>query len=320
VSPRSDTMADLLITFLEWLQIKNYTARTVKNRRQNMIFFIKWCADRGLVTADEITKPIIERYQRFLFYYRKRNGRPLAARTQHERLVTVQYFFRWLSRKNLILSNPASDIELPKLPLALPRDVLTAREAEKVINQPDVTDPMGIRDRAILETLYSTGMRRFELTSLTIHSIDLDGLTVMIRRGKGMKDRLVPIGERAVNWVEKYLFEVRPELVTGADEGFLFLTVHGGPFAPDSLSRLVTDYVKQSRVGKKGSCHLFRHTMATTMLENGADIRIVQLILGHSRLETTQIYTHLNINHLKEVHIRTHPATLKSARKQRQTA
>lgn len=301
------TLPELAQAFIEWLKIKQYTERSVESRQLNLSYFVSWCGERGLVFPGDITKPIIEHYQRALFYYRKRNGRPLAARTQYERLVTIQLFFRWLSRQNLVLSNPAADIDLPRLPDSLPKDVLTAREAEKVLNQADLSDPIGIRDRAILETLYSTGMRRMELTGLTVHAVDLDGETVMIRRGKGRKDRLIPIGERAVRWIERYLFDVRPLLVTGADNSILFLTNRGDEFTPDSLSRLVTGYVKMAELSKKGSCHLFRHSMATLMLENGADIRIIQQVLGHAKLETTTMYTHLSINHLKEVHRRTHP-------------
>jgi len=303
----SDTMNELANAFIEWLTIKHYTERSVESRQLNLSYFVHWCGERGLVFPAEITKPIIEHYQRSLFYYRKRNGRPLAARTQYERLITIQLFFRWLCRQNLVLSNPAADIDLPRLPDSLPKDVLSAREAEKILHQPDLSDPIGIRDRAILEVLYSTGMRRMELTGLTVHSVDLDGQTVMIRKGKGRRDRLIPIGERAIRWIERYLFDVRPLLVTGGDNMVLFLTNRGHAFTPDSLSRLVTGYVKHARINKSGSCHLFRHSMATLMLENGADIRIIQQLLGHAKLETTAMYTHLSINHLKEVHRRTHP-------------
>lgn len=304
---RPDTIAELTMSYIEWLQIRNYTLRTVQTRRHHLHFFISWCSQRDLLSPADITKPIIESYQRHLFYYRKHNNRPLAARTQYERLNAVQVFFSWLSKNNYILSNPASDIDLPQVPSSLPRDVLTAREAKKIINQPDVHSPIGIRDRAILETLYSTGMRRMECAGLTIHAVDLDGLTVMVRQGKGMRDRVVPIGEHAVQWVEKYLFDVRPHLVSGLDEGALFLSVYGRGLSGDTLSRLVASYIRKAGIGKTGSCHLFRHTMATLMLQNGADIRIIQEILGHQSVKTTQIYTRINISHLKEVHKRTHP-------------
>ena len=130
----------------------------------------------------------------------------------------------------------------------------------------------------------------------------------MIREGKGRRDRLVPIGQQAVKWIEKYIFDIRPLFVLSTDRGILFLTAYGEQISPDTISRIVSGYVKAANIGKKGSCHLFRHSMATLMLQNGADIRIIQQLLGHASLETTQVYTHLTINHLKEVHRLTHPA------------
>ena len=313
-TPPAETLEDLAGLFIEWMTIKNYSKQSIRNRRMYLAYFINWCGERGLLFPPDITKPIIERYQRHLFYYRKKDGRPLSAKSQYARMLSIQLFFRWLARRNYILYNPASDIDMPKIGVSLPKDVLTAREADQILDQPDVTDPFGIRDRAILETLYSTGMRRMELASLTVYAVDLDGGTVMIREGKGRRDRLIPIGQQALQWIEKYIFDVRPDFVVPPDQGILFLNVYGNPLAPDTISRLVTGYIKAADIGKKGSCHLFRHTVATLMLQNGADIRIIQQLLGHASLETTQLYTHLSINHLIDVHTRTHPASHKPDR------
>jgi integrase/recombinase XerD len=174
---------------------------------------------------------------------------------------------------------------------------------------PDVSDPLGLRDRAVLETLYSTGMRRMELIGLRLSDIDRDRGTVMIRQGKGKKDRVVPIGERAVCWVERYRDTVRPRLLIGDGAGdTLFLTSLGLPFTADRLSDLVAGYIDRADIGKKGSCHTFRHTMATLLLEAGADIRFIQVMLGHANLATTQIYTQVSIRALVEVHRACHPA------------
>jgi integrase/recombinase XerD len=190
----------------------------------------------------------------------------------------------------------------------LPKHVLTISEAEQVMMQTNVTDPLGIRDRAILETLYSTGMRRMELINLNLYDLDIDRGTIMIRQGKGKKDRMIPIGERAVAWIEKYKNETRPMLAYEPDEGVLFLTNNGEPFTSNRLTQLVRNYVNAAEIGKKGACHLFRHTMATLMLENGADIRFIQQMLGHADLSTTQIYTQVSIRQLKAIHEATHPA------------
>lgn len=297
--------------FLEWMRVKNYSEDTIGTRRFYLNYFVDWTAARGVSRPNEVNKPIIERYQRYLFHYRKRNGDPLSFQSQSARLVAIRAWFRWLAKNNHVLYNPAADIDLPKLESRLPRHVLTASEAEQVINQPDAAKWSGIRDRAILETFYSTGMRRRELINLRPYDLDAERGTVMIRLGKGRKDRMVPIGERALSWIDRYVVEVRPGLLVGEATDVLFLTHLGKPFTPDQMTELVSDYVTAADLGKQGSCHLFRHTMATLMLENGADIRSLQEILGHSRPETTQVYAHVSIRRLKEIHSATHPANRK---------
>ena len=307
----------LMAAFFEWMRIKNYSERTVENRQVYLDFFIAWCIDRGITQPVEVTKPIIERYQRWMYHYRKKNGEPLSFRSQHSRLIPIRAFFKWLARNNHILYNPASEIELPRLEHRLPKHVLTARESELVMQQPDLKDPLGVRDRAILEVLYSTGMRRMELVGLKLYDLDVDRGTVMIRQGKGRKDRMIPIGERALAWIDKYITEVRPSLASEPDQAVLFLTNLCEPFTPNRLTQLVREYVTAADIGKRGACHLFRHTMATLMLENGADIRFIQQMLGHVKLDTTQIYTQVSIRKLKEIHTATHPARLKDRKKSR---
>jgi len=305
-----DSLYNSMRRFLQWQAEKNYSPKTIENREVYLRYFIQWCDERGLSQPQEITKPIIERYQRYLFLYRKKNGEPLSTRSQHVRVVPIRAWFKWLARQNHILYNPASDIEMPRLERRLPKHILTVEESEAIINQPDTTKPTGIRDRAILETLYSTGMRRMELINLKLFDIDPDRGTVMVRQGKGRKDRMIPIGERALKWIEKYQRDVRPELSTPNDEGILFLTHLSEAFTPNRLTQMVRDYIDAADIGKRGSCHLFRHTMATLMLENGADVRFIQAMLGHVSLETTQIYTQVSIRKLKDIHTATHPAKL----------
>lgn len=301
--------------FLRWQAEKNYSPKTIENREVYLRYFIQWCDERGLGQPQEITKPIIERYQRYLFLYRKKNGEPLSTRSQHVRVVPIRAWFKWLARQNHILYNPASDIEMPRLERRLPKHILTVDESEAIINQPDTSKPTGIRDRAILETLYSTGIRRMELINLKLFDIDNDRGTVMVRQGKGRKDRMIPIGERALKWIEKYQSDVRPELSTPNDDGILFLTHLSDAFTPNRLTQMVRDYIDAADIGKRGSCHLFRHTMATLMLENGADVRFIQAMLGHVSLETTQIYTQVSIRKLKDIHTATHPAKLERTKR-----
>jgi integrase/recombinase XerD len=307
-------LASYVMRYLEWLKIHNYAAPTVQNRQSYLGVFVAWCVERGLVSPKEITKPILERYQRSLYTHRKGNGDPLTFRAQHARLVPIRAFFKWCAKQNYLLYNPASELELPRLEHRLPKHVLTTTEVEQVLRQPDTSEAMGLRDRAILETFYSTGMRRSELMSLGVFDLDRERGTVMIRLGKGKKDRMIPIGERALRWIDRYQTQVRPELVIGRGNATLFLTQAGEAFTPDRLTQLVRGYVEAANTGKSGSCHLLRHTMATLMLENGADIRYIQAMLGHAELSTTQIYTQVSIRKLKEIHSATHPAKLRSAR------
>ena len=307
--PKDDPagMGALGDAFLESMRVKNFAEKTILLWERNLRFFFEWCEPRGLTRPVQITRPIIERYQRHIFYYQQKNGRPLSAKTQSLRLQSIKMFYRWLTRSNYIPSNPAADIDLPKLEKKLPRQVLTISEVERVINVPDVNTPLGMRDRAILETLYSTGMRRGELLRLKLFDMNQETGVVFIRLGKGKKDRMIPIGERASAWLRKYIMEGRPKLVMEPDDGTIFLAYNGTPLSDGSLGEVVRNILIESEVGKGGSCHLFRHTMATHMLEGGADIRFIQQMLGHAQLTTTEIYTQVSIRKLKEIHSATHP-------------
>jgi integrase/recombinase XerD len=202
---------------------------------------------------------------------------------------------------------------MPRVARRLPKAILSAQEAEAVLAVPDVNTATGLRDRAILETFYSTGIRRMELTRLSVQDVDRERGTVMIREGKGKKDRMIPIGERALAWIAAYRDRARPDLVGEMDDGTLFLNELGKPLAPNHLTMLVGEYVRRSGIGKEGACHLWRHTMATLMLENGADTRYIQAMLGHASLETTQIYTKVSIRALKAIHTATHPGRMPEA-------
>lgn len=295
--------------YVEWARTHYYSPATVEHRAFLLRRFVTWCAERGLLRPSEITKPILERYQAWLFDHRTAKGQPLSLTTQTTYLVPVQALFKWLARQNLILSNPASDLTLPRVPKRIPTQVMTVEEVERVLNQPDVATTLGLRDRAILEVLYSTGIRRVEIARLKLFDLDATGGTMMIREGKGHRQRVVPIGQRAIAWVEKYLAEARPRLVgMEPDEGWLFLSERAQPLGAGRLTNLGHKYKVAAGVAKRGSVHIFRHTCATTMLERGADVRFLQAMLGHARLDTTEVYTHVSIAKLKEVHAATHPA------------
>lgn len=250
----------------------------------------------------------LERYQLALARVRRRDGRPLAVGTQALVLTALKRFGRWLVRGGHLPVDPAEGLALPRRPQRLPRVVLTASESERVLAGPDTRRRLGLRDRAILETFYSTGIRRLELIRLRQADLEVERGVVLIREGKGRRDRVVPIGARALGWIHRYLAEARPALAPVPDSGILFLTSRGNRIRENRLSELIRGYIRAAALGKEGSCHVFRHTMATLLLENGADIRVVQEILGHASLATTALYTHVAIGRIKQVHSATHPA------------
>ena len=294
--------------FLTDLSARGYSPATVRARRQALAVFAQWGLDRGVDGPAGVSRPVLVRYQRWLFHYRKAGGDPLTFRSQNARLLPIRALFAWCVKNGHLAANPASDLDLPKVEQRLPKAALTAGEAEQVLAVPDTTTTSGVRDRCMLEVLYCTGIRRAELAHLNIRDVDRERSTLMVRQGKGKKDRLVPIHARCITWLDTYLADARPKLASEPDDGTLFLTVDGTPFSLDRLTQLVREHVKTSGVAKEGACHLFRHTLATVMLEGGADIRYVQAMLGHAELTTTQIYAQVSIRALQAVHSATHPA------------
>jgi len=299
--------------WLESLQMRRYAAATVSDRGFALRVFVAWAAERDLLKTADITRPILEAYQRWMWRFEapptKPGGTPrrLSWHAQASRLATLKQWFQWLTRQNLILHNPASELELPRPEKRLPKNVLAASEVAQLLAVPDIADPLGLRDRAMLEVFYSTGLRRSELARVAADDVQLERGTLTVRQGKGRKDRVVPLGARAAAWVERYRHEVRPRLCLDPRVRELFLSAYGEAFNPDVISRMVTASLSAAGLAHKGSCHLLRHTCATHMLEGGADIRFVQQLLGHANIETTAIYTHVAINQLLDVHARCHP-------------
>jgi integrase/recombinase XerD len=306
-------LSHALRDFLAWSEATGVSPFTVRQRSRAVRRFILWALERSLARPQDITLPILDRYQRHLYHYRKTDGTPLSFASQHTELVPLKAYFKWLARERRILTNPASELAMPKAPRRIPRTVLTVEEVERIIGEPDTATLPGIRDRAVLEVLYSSGVRRTELVRLAVSDVDTRRGSLLVREGKGKRDRLVPLGERACRWVEKYLAEVRPELLAATDDGSLFLTDYGEPFTGDWLGEHVKGIIRRAGLIVPGACHLFRHACATHMLENGADIRYIQALLGHASLTSTQLYTHVSLRKLKEIHDATHPARLRRA-------
>ncbi len=291
--------------FVQWTRAVGLSEQTALIRSAALNFFIRWCHESNIRTPGELSRDVLEAYQGHLADYRKRNGEPLELATRLARLHPVRAFCKWLVRQRVVAIDPSAGMVMPKCPRRLPR-VPSVAQVQGIFDQANRDSPSRVRDRTMMEMLYSTALRRTELARLRISEVDLESREVHVRSGKGNRDRVVPLGSRSGAWIERYLREVRPLLASGLDRGELFLTDYGEPFRKNRLGDHLQPYVR--RAGLRGACHLFRHACATHMLENGADIRFIQAMLGHSQLTTTEIYTHVSIAKLREVHAATHPA------------
>lgn len=294
---------------LKWMRMVNFSPRTIRARFSQLNAFLKWCTDHHFVKPGQVTKRFLEMYQRHVSTVRSEaTGNRLCSGAQLGRLVAVRVFFKWMARKRVIRYSPAADMDLPRMEKRLPKIVLSHSQVERILGLPDVSKPMGLRDRAMLEAFYSTGLRRSELISIKLDELYTERGLLIVNQGKGKKDRVVPIGRRALGWIKRYLDEARPILARRKKREHLFLSRTGEALSPTGVSILVREYLTKAGINVRGACHMFRHSMATAMLENGTDIRYIQEMLGHADLKTTQIYTHVNPHKLKEIHALTHPA------------
>ena len=301
-------MKELLNQWIQDLRRQSKADLTLYGYDKHVSLFINWSEERDITAVTAVSRSILESYARYLTKAPLGlKGKPLRAVSQQSRLIPVRLFFNWLSENRILVYNPARELVLPKEPGFRIKDTLTVQEVEALLSCCDLKTGLGIRDRAMMEVLYSTGIRKKELIGLKPEDINFDEGIIKVTEGKGDKQRLVPIGERALAWTEKYLERVREKLTFNkVHDDKLFITQNGKPLK--HLGEVIEQYKKKAGIKKKGRSHLFRHTMATLMLKNGADIRAIQEILGHAMLKTTQRYTHLCIDHLKEVHTKTHPA------------
>jgi integrase/recombinase XerD len=236
--------------YLEHWRLMGYREAGVLIRQKALRRFVAWADAHGLQSAAELTLVLLERYQRDLFFYRKVDGMPLAMNSQQLLLVPLKGFFKWLARSGRIPSNPAVELVLPRKPTRRPVRVLSVAEVERAIGVADTSASWGVRDRAILEALYSTGMRRAELAALAVCDWERERGTIAIRQGKGGRDRIVPIGERVSQWLAKYVETVRPSLVRRADDATLFLTDYGERF---EKNRPICDQRRSTRTSRSAS-------------------------------------------------------------------
>jgi integrase/recombinase XerC len=292
-------MPEAFDKFIEYLKVeRNASQYTVRNYEADLIGFFKFLQDENITSLDEVDKNVLRDY----LYQLMESG---FARTSIARkLSAVRSFYRYLQREELVTGSPAATISSPKLDRKLP-EFLSQEETTRLVEAPDILAPAGQRDRAFLELLYASGLRVSELAGLNVDQINLETKEIRVW-GKGSKERIVLIGEPAAQALSVYLKQGRPKLSRRGIPA-LFLNQEGGRLTVRSVQNLVQSYAKQAGIDKDVHPHMVRHTFATHLLNGGADLRVVQELLGHASLSSTQIYTHVSKSQAKKVYLAAHP-------------
>jgi integrase/recombinase XerD len=300
--------------FREHLQLRQFAPGTLANYTAELAPFFAFLESHGLTSLGEVTRSLVEDYRTHLFYATnagtdpKKHAQRLSVGTQARRLSAVKAFLRYLLAEGYLVADPAAGVALPRTPQDLPRALLSEEETERLLEAPDVGTPLGLRDRAILEVLYGTGIRNGELVALTLEAVDLTRHELRIHRGKGDKSRVVPLGEEAEGWLEAYLATGRPHLLgQRSDPGAVFLSWRGHPLRHSAVCALVVAALQAAGLEKKITPHGLRHGCATHMLRHGAGLRHLQALLGHEQVNTTQRYLQIEVTDLREVMNRCHP-------------
>ena len=297
----SEANTRALERFADGLWLSDGLARnTLESYRRDVAQFAAWLDEVERKTLLEAAAADLQRH--LAWQVEKKRAKP---RTTGRLVSSLKRFFQFAVRDGLRSDDPAADLESPKLPRSLPKS-LSEAEVEALLDAPDLTTAQGIRDRAMLETLYASGLRVSELVGLKTIQASLDMGVVRIL-GKGSKERLTPLGEEAVDWIARYQREARPEILGGRKSDALFVTARGGAMTRQAFWALVKRYAAVAGIGQAISPHTLRHAFATHLINHGADLRVVQLLLGHADISTTQIYTHVARERLKALHRKHHP-------------
>jgi len=308
-SAGKEGLSSLIRRFIHRQKLKNYAPRYIELTGIHLRDFASYLEEQGLRDIRSVTKENLLTYIHFLGHdFRLRRGGALSEYAVYSRWRSILLFFAFLTKESLLLYNPSIAIERPNAGLSHPRQPLTVEEVERLLSQPDMKTKTGIRDRAILELLYSTGIRRGEMLGLKLFDVDLHDGTLRIRNAKFCKERVVPLGEHAAYYLTYYLDLARNCFVKNdSRENTLFVTCFGRPLDSQALQVTMKKHIDRSGIKKKISLHVLRHSFATHLLEGGADIFSIQELLGHKRVGTTQMYAKASLENLKEVHRNCHP-------------
>ena len=291
---------DLLDEFCDALWLEDGLSRnTIESYRRDLRLFSAWLsADRSKVLLQAQRADLLD-YLAYKFQHKAR------ARSAARLLSSLKRLYRFLLRENRIQGDPTLQVESPKLPRSLPK-ILTEEDVDALLATPNVDTPLGLRDKAMLEALYASGLRVSELVTMQVAQLSQDMGVVRVV-GKGSKERLVPVGEEALAWIRRYVDHARPEILAGRQSDALFITSRGASMTRQAFWYLIRRYAGQAHIRKGISPHTLRHAFATHLLNHGADLRVVQMLLGHADISTTQIYTHVARERLKQLHAKHHP-------------
>ena len=296
-----------LLQFKEKMQLLGYAERTITDYTTHTELFFRYLQEHeNISTIKEIEFCHIQAYQNFLTFTRFKKGNHLMSKTISSRLLAVKTFFRIMHEEKLVPFNLGEKILMPKVRKRLPRNIPDEKAMRRLLESVEPQDPITTRDRAILELLYATGIRNQELRNLEVDDFDRSEKTLLIRHGKGDKDRVVPIGSWVIPYLLEYLEVGRAQLIK-EKTALLFISKNGRQLTFGNLCALVHKYREQAGIETPITPHTFRHACATHMLKGGADIRYVQELLGHADLSSTQIYTKVAIGDLQEAHRKYHP-------------
>jgi integrase/recombinase XerD len=286
--------------FCDALWLEDGLARaTLASYRSDLNRLALWLAENG-------HEPLLDLRETTLSAFVAHLSRQTRATSQARYLSTLRRFYRWQLGRGRIVADPTLKLANPARPSRLPK-VMSEKQVDSLLDAPDTETPLGLRDRAMLETLYATGLRVSELVNLKLHEIGFNEGVLRVL-GKGSKERLVPLGEQAIDWLGRYLNEARHDIIRGQQSDALFVTSRGGPMTRQAFWQLIKRYAAQGGIDPaKLSPHVLRHAFATHLLNHGADLRVVQLLLGHADISTTQIYTHVARERLKSLHAVHHP-------------
>lgn len=300
-----DNTDELLFKFKEHLSILNRSPATIEAYMEHAGHFLKSITGNDI---RQITTRMTEDYIAGLYDYRTIEGRPYKTATICLKVRSIKRLFEFLEKANIIFVDPTEFITEPRQEKGRIKPTLTSKEAGKILDQPNMGTLSGIRDRAILEVFYSTGIRLNELCALTIYDADLQGGMIRVNKGKGSKDRVVPLGKHAVKFLREYITKVRPVFTKkNRSNRRLFVDQYGKPISDQVVSIMIRTYSKASKIKKQVTAHTFRHTFATVLIKNSADITAVQKMMGHSDIKTTQGYLRSLGIDIKAVHKKTHP-------------